>query len=248
MALDGIFRRRLCISCDEGRIIGSSSRIPVTFYLFWLLVPTLFAVVSAHPSILLVAVIAFAARRWLPDPISYVRHAGRVRCLQQQVDINPANAVARAQLGEIWLAKRRPRRAIPMFEQALERDRTSAELQYLLGLARLRAGDAEAALPPLSEALAKEPKVRYGSAYLAIGEALAKLGRLDEAIDAFERFLKINTSSLEGYARLANARSRKKDEPGAADARKQAFETYRVLPAFQRRKQLGWWLRLKLFG
>jgi tetratricopeptide (TPR) repeat protein len=222
--------------------------MPGTYYLFWLIVPTLFAIALAHPSILVVVVIAFVARRWIPDPISYVRHAGRVRSLQQQVDINPANAVARAQLGEIWLAKRRPRRAIPMFEHALERDRGSAELHYLLGLARLRSGDAEGALAPLSEALAKEPKVRYGSAYLAIGEALAKLGRLDEAIDAFERFIKINTSSLEGCARLAAARSKKGDEPGAADARKQAFDTYRVLPPFQRRKQVGWWLRLKLLG
>jgi tetratricopeptide (TPR) repeat protein len=222
--------------------------MPISYYLFWLIIPTLIAVVSAHPSILVVVVVAFVARRWIPDPISYVRHAGRVRGLQSQVDINPANAVARAQLGEIWLAKRRPRRAIPMFEQALERDAGSAELKYLLGLARLRSGDAEGALPPLSEALAKEPKVRYGNAYLAIGDALAKLGRLDEAIDAFERFLKINTSSLEGYVKLSAARSRKRDEPGARDARKQALETYRVLPPFQRRKQLGWWLRLKLFG
>lgn len=222
--------------------------MPATYYLFWFLIPTLLAVVSAHPSILVVAVVAFFARRWIPDPISYVRHAGRVRSLQSQVDINPANAVARAQLGEIWLAKRRPRRAIPMFEQALERDAGSAELKYLLGVARLRGGDAEGALTPLSEALAKEPKVRYGSAYLAIGDALATVGRLDEAIDAFERFLKINTSSLEGYAKLAAARSRKGDEPGARDARTQAFETYRVLPPFQRRKQLGWWLKLKLFG
>jgi tetratricopeptide (TPR) repeat protein len=219
-----------------------------TYYLFWLLVPTLFAVVMAHPEILVVAVVAMFARKWIPDPIAYLRHAGRVRRLQTQVDINPANATARTQLAEIWLAKRRPKRAVPQLEKALERDSDSAELRYLLGFAHVRAGNAEAALTPLSEALAKEPKVRYGSAYLAIGEALAKLGRLDEAIEAFERFVKINTSSLEGYARLADARSRKGDEPGARTARQQAFETYRVLPPFQRRKQLGWWLRLKLFG
>lgn len=218
-----------------------------TYYLFWLLIPTLFAVVMAYPAILVVAVVAMFARRWIPDPIAYIRHAGRVRSLQSQVDINPANATARAQLAEIWLAKRRPKRAAPLLEQALERDSESAELRYLLGLAHVRAGNAKAALTPLSYALAKEPKVRYGSAYLAIGEALAKLDRLDEAIDAFERFLKINTSSLEGYARLADARSRKGDEAAARTAREQAFETYRVLPAFQRRKQLGWWLRLKLF-
>ncbi len=222
--------------------------MPVTFYLFWLVIPTLIAVVSAHPSILVVVVVAFVARRWIPDPISYLRHAGRVRSLQSQVAVNPANAVARAELGEIWFAKRRPRRAIPMFEHALQRDPESAELKYLLGLARLRSGDAEGALAPLSEALATAPKVRYGSAYLAIGDALAKVGRIDDAIEAFERFVKINTSSLEGYGKLAAARARKGDEAGARDARNQAFETYRVLPAFQRRKQLGWWLRLKLFG
>lgn len=219
-----------------------------TYYLFWLIVPAVLAVVSAHPTVLVVVVIALVARRWLPDPIAYFRHAGRVRSLQSQVDINPANAVARTQLAEIWLDKRRPRRAIPLLEQALERDRDSAELHYLLGLAQVRAGDTERALAPLSEALARDPKVRYGSAYLAIGDALADRGRLDEAIDAYERYLKINTSSIEGYAKLSRARQRNRDDAGARMARAHAMDTYRVLPRFQRRKQLPWWLKLKLFG
>lgn len=219
-----------------------------TYYLFWLIVPTILAVVSAHPSVLVVVVVALVARRWIPDPIAYVRHAGRVRSLQSQVEVNPANATARAQLAEIWLAKRRPRRAIPLLEQALERDPTSAELRYLLGLAQVRAGNAEAALAPLSEALAKDPKVRYGSAYLAIGDALVQVNRLDEGIDAYERFLKINTSSLEGYAKLSRARRKNRDEAGARAAHAQAMETFRVLPPFQRRKQLLWWLQLKILG
>ena len=219
-----------------------------TYYLFWLLVPTLLAVFSAHPSILVVVVVAFVARKWMPDPIDYLRHARRIRSLEAQVEINPANAVARTQLAEVWLAKRRPGRAIPQLEKALERDPESAELKYLLGLARQRAGRSEDALTPLSEALAKDPKVRYGSAYLAIGDALADLKRLDEAIDAYERFLKINTSSLEGYTKLVRARRRKKDEPGALKTREQGLDTWRVLPGFQRRKQLLWWLQLKLGG
>jgi len=107
-----------------------------TYYLFWLLVPTLLAVFSAHPSILVVVVVAFVARKWMPDPIDYLRHARRIRSLEAQVEINPANAVARTQLAEVWLAKRRPGRAIPQLEKALERDPESAELKYLLGLAR----------------------------------------------------------------------------------------------------------------
>ena len=222
--------------------------MPGTYYLFWLLVPTVLAIVSAHPAVLGVVVVALVARRWMPDPIAYLRHAGRVRSLQSQIDLNAANAVARTQLAEIWLDKRRPRRATPLLEKALERDPDSAELKYLLGLSKLRGGDAEGALAPLADALAKDPKVRYGSAYLAIGEALFEVGRLEEAIDAYERYLKINTSSLEGYAKLARARERNGDEAGARMARAHAIDTYRVLPRFQRRKQLAWWLRIKLLG
>jgi tetratricopeptide (TPR) repeat protein len=228
--------------------LGLLSAMQGTYYLFWLLVPTLFAIVSAHPAVLVVVVVALFARRWLPDPIQYIRLAGRVRSLQSQIDLNAANAVARTQLAEIWLEKRRPRRAIPLLEKALERDRASAELEYLLGLARLRAGDAEGSLAPLSQALAKDERVRYGSAYLAIGDALVATGNVEDAVEAYERYLKINTSSLEGYAKLAVARERKGDQAGARMARAHAMDTWRVLPRFQRRKQLFWWLKLKILG
>ena len=219
-----------------------------TYYLFWLLIPTVLAIVSAHPSVLLVVVFALVARRWMPDPIDYLRHARRIASLKSQIDINPANATARTQLAQIWLSKRRPHRAIPQLEAALARDPESAELQYLLGLALQRAGRSEAALAPLSESLAKDQKVRYGSAYLAIGDALADCKRTDEAIEAYERYLKINTSSLEGYTKLVRAKRRAKDEPGARKVREQGLDTFRVLPGYQRRKQLVWWLQLKLGG
>jgi tetratricopeptide (TPR) repeat protein len=219
-----------------------------SYYVFWLVVPTLLWLVSAHPLVLGIAVVAVIARRWLPDPILYLRHAGRVSSLQQQIELNPANATASAQLAEIWLSKRRPRRALPLLAQALQRDPQSAELLYLQGLAHLRAGDAQAALDPLAAALAIDQKVRYGSAYLAIGDALAAVNRLEEAIEAYERFVKINTSSLEGYVKLSRARDRHGDRSGAAKARQEVFDTYRVLPRYQRRRQLGWWLRAKLFG
>ena len=57
-----------------------------TYYAFWLLIPTAFALMSAHPEILLVIGVAFVARRWLPDPVQYFRLAGRVRSLQQQIE------------------------------------------------------------------------------------------------------------------------------------------------------------------
>lgn len=217
-----------------------------SYYLFWLIVPVAIAIVSAHPEVLVIAAVAFVARRWLPDPVLIVRSTARVRSLRQQVELNPANATARAQLAEIWLARHRARRAIPLLEQALERDPSSAELLYLLGLARLRAGDPARAVEALGDAIARDPKVRYGSAYLAQGAALAKLRRYDEAVAAYRSYVRINTSSVEGYCRLAAALEYAHDLPGARRARAEALDTYRVLPAFQRRGQFGWWVRAKL--
>jgi len=226
--------------------VHAAAAVPWTYYAFWIVASVALALISAHPGLLAVIVIAVALRRWLPDPVLYLRHAPRVRSLRQQVELNPANAVARAQLAEIWLAKRRPRRAIPLLEQALGRDPSSAELRYLLGLAHLHAGQPKQALDPLSEALARDHKVRYGAGYLAIADALVEVKRNDEAIEAYERFVKINTSSLEGFVKLAHARARTGDTAGAARARKEALDTFRVLPAFQRRRQLGWWVRAQL--
>jgi tetratricopeptide (TPR) repeat protein len=198
-----------------------------SYYLLYLVVP---------------AVVGAASRRWYV----YLRSAGRVRNLRMQVELNAANAVARAQLAEIWLERRRPARAVPLLEQALERDPESAELHYLLGLAHLRAGHAEPALEPLSDALARDDKVRYGAAYLAIGDALVAVKRLDKACEAYQRYVKINTSSIEGYCKLAATSERAKDNASAKKWRAEALETYRALPRFQRRKRLGWWVRAKL--
>lgn len=189
----------------------------------------------------LTALAGAASRRWY----LYARSAGRLRSLRDQVELNPANAVARAQLAEVWLDRRRPARAVPLLEQALERDPKSAELLFLLGLAQLRAGRAEQALAPLSAATASDPKVRYGAAYLALGDAQLAAGKLDEARAAYARYIKINTSNLEGYCKLAALCHRAKDVEGAKQWRDEALATYRALPGYQRRKQLAWWLRAR---
>ncbi len=219
-----------------------------TYYLFWLIASSALALFSAHPEVLIVVVVFVVARRWIPDPVRFVKHASRIRSLTSAAELNPANATVRAQLAEIWLDKHRPRRAIPLLQKALERDPKSAELRYLLGLSMLRAGQAEASLEPLAEALHTDDRVRYGSAYLAIGDALAAVNRLDEATDAYERYLKINTSSIEAYCKLARVKKRNKDESGAKKTREEALDTYRMLPGFQRRKQLLWWLAVRFAG
>ncbi|HJZ88970.1 MAG TPA: tetratricopeptide repeat protein [Polyangia bacterium] len=217
-----------------------------SYYLFWLIAPMVIALVSAHPSVLVVILIAFLARRWIPDPYLFFKHARRVGALRNQIAVNADNATARRDLALIYLEKRRPQRAVPLLEEALRRDPDSAELHYLLGLAQLRAKHYQAALEPLVAAVARNEKLRYGDPYLHAGDALERLGRLDEAEDAYERFLKINPSSLEGWCKLAAVRAAKRDAPGRKQALHEAVSTYQHLPGFHRRKQWLWYLRARV--
>src|SRR6266545_3954571 len=149
------------------------------------------------------AVLVWLARRWLPDPYLFFRHAGHVHRLKREIRANRDNVTARRDLAKIWLAKRRPRRAIPLLDEARQRDPESAELLLLSGTARLEAGRAEEALPLLIEAAARNQRQQYGRAYLVAARALDKLGRFDDAEDALVRYAAIHSSSVEARVRLA---------------------------------------------
>lgn len=199
-----------------------------------------------YPALLLAAVGVWLFRRWLPDPYLYFKHAGHVRRLKAEIRQNADNVTARRDLAKIWLTKKRPRRAIPLVEEARRRDHESAELPLLLGKALLLAGRAEEALPLLVEAAQKSEKQMYGEAYLVAGKALRKLGRWAEAEDAFARYLSINTSSVEGRVLLACVRRELKDAAGAKQATNEALETFAAVPGFRRRAELVWYLRARL--
>lgn len=182
----------------------------------------------------------------LPDPVVLWRTAGRVRALETQVAANPANVTARRDLARMLIERLRPRRAIKILDVARERHPDDAELLYLTGLARLRAGDAEGALGPLVRAVEIEPRMMFGEPYRLAGEALGRLGRLEEAEDAYDRYVGTNSSSVEGFTKLALVRRRRGDAAGAQAALDEAIRTFWQVPAYKRRKDVGWWLRAHL--
>ena len=76
---------------------------------------------------------------------------------------------------------------------------------------------------------------------------MRKLDRHEEAIDAYERFVSMNTSSIEGHFKLALALRSAKDEAGAKKALAEALSTWSQIPGYKRRKELAWWLRAWVF-
>ena len=210
-----------------------------TYYLGWMLL----TYAMHRPWMMVGALVFFVLRPVLPDPWVLARTFGRIRTLDAQIAANPANVTARRDLAEIWLERLRPRRALALLDEARARTPRDAELLYLTGLARLRAGDPEGALDPLVEAVDIDPRVRFGEPYVVAADALARLGRLEEAEDALERYTSTNSSSLQGYVRLADVRRRRGDAEGSKKAVREALDTWKQIPRYRRRGEVGWWLR-----
>ena len=214
-----------------------------SYYLFWIGVPVVLALVSSHPAILIVVIVGLVARRWLPDPFLILKHRGRVRSLEVDVATNPGNVTARRDLAKIWLEKHRPWRALPLLAEAIARDPDSLELLYLSGVSNLLAGRHEQALSELLAVIHREPGFHYGEAYLRAADALIALERWDDADDALERFGKIDSSSVEGRYKRVRVCKARKDSAGTRRARDDLRDVWRTLPSFQRRKQFGWYVR-----
>jgi tetratricopeptide (TPR) repeat protein len=221
-----------------------------TYYLAWIAL----TYALHRPWMMLGALAFFVLRPFIPDPFVLARTFRRIRTLDAQIAANPANVTARRDLAEIWLTRLRPRRALALLDEARARARAhegssaqsasaDAELLYLTGVARVRSGDIEGALEPLVQAVDLDPRVRFGEPYLVAAEALTALRRFEEAEDALDRYVSSNSSSLQGYVRLAEVRKARGDRQGARRALSEALDTWAQIPAYRRRKELGWWLR-----
>ena len=195
------------------------------------------------PWVMAGALAFFIFRPYIPDPWVVWKTFGRIRALDAQIAANPANVTARRDLAMLWLERLRPRRALELLDEARKRAPNDPELLYLTGVARLRSGDAEGALEPLVKATELDPRVRFGEPYLIAAEALIALGRLEEAEDALERYVGVNSSSIQGFVRLSTVRRGRGDAPGARKALDEALSTWSQLPRFRRRAELGWWVR-----
>jgi tetratricopeptide (TPR) repeat protein len=212
-------------------------------YLTYYVAIALLTYLVQYPPLLVGLVVLFLLRRFIPDPWVLFRTFGRISTLRRQIDANPQNVTARRDLAVIYLERLRPGAALELVQQALKRFPDDAELLYLEGLALHRKGRHEQAIGPLVKAVQLDPRVRFGQPYLVAGDALTALGRHDEAVDSYERFVHASGSSIEGHVKLARALKRTKDAEGHKKALDEAFVTWRTIPGYARRKQLGWWLR-----
>jgi tetratricopeptide (TPR) repeat protein len=209
------------------------------YYLAWLLL----AYGLRNPWFLVGVVVFLLLRRFIPAPGVLFRTLGRIGTLRAQVEANPANVIARRDLARMYLELRRPGRAAELLKDALERHADSAELHYLLGLAEHRRRRHAEAIDPLVKAVELDPRVAFGEPYLVAGDVLSALGRWEEAEDAYLRYIDLNSSSLRARLALAHALAATGSRKEARRWVDEAITTFRELPRYERRRQLGSWFK-----
>src|SRR5215831_19886558 len=152
-------------------------------------------------ALVIVALVSLAGYGYLSARIFQVPRAVRrwltVRELDRTVRTNPHDATAHADLGRLLVDAGWPSRALPHLEAAYARAPEVTETVYYLGAARLRLGDEGGGRSLVEEALARDPRIRYGEPYLRLGDYYLDRGRAAEALVHLERFVGMHASSVE---------------------------------------------------
>lgn len=110
----------------------------------------------------------------------------------------------------------RLRRAEEGYRSILDREPANLEATHWLGVLLMQAGNADEALPLLKQASAARPQ-DAAFAY-NVGQAYQALGRLGEAIGAFDRAVSLDASSTEALVSAGAARLLRQQPGDAEDA------------------------------
>jgi cellulose synthase operon protein C len=131
---------------------------------------------------------------------------------------SPQQALALAIRGGVLAAQRRPQEAAAAVEQAAKLDPTNADVPYLVGVRKLREGDAAGAVEALQRALTLDP--RRVSLHADLARALLAKDDSKQAIEVLKRAV----SRLGEHPRLAVALGDAYRAAGDADLARGQYE------------------------
>jgi hypothetical protein len=208
---------------------------------FWAVFIFIFPLVNALLYYFLVYRAQPSATRGFELPGGHKR--SRIKELQAQIH-HLDKAHHHAALGDIYFQQGKLDDAEKSYRAAIERDGSDPDFQAHLGQCLLRKGNAAEAAELLEGVVREAPQHDYGHSLMAYAEALAKLGRKDEALATWQKVLENH-----GYARARVQASELYIERGQKDLAKKeltdllADEAHG--PAFQKQRDKVWLKRAK---
>ncbi len=147
------------------------------------------------------------------------------------------------QLGMIFAAQGRPAKARPWFERALEKDPSSLDARYQLGLCHFAQKEYPAAAELLEQVYAEKPDHDYGMTYLRLAESQQYCGNLDRAAEVYRTMLQFYPGHPEGGYHYALLLADQDSLAKAKELMREVTFAVRHSPGFHRRRNRHWALK-----
>jgi tetratricopeptide (TPR) repeat protein len=216
---------------------GTPMKLGLLFGLLWLLLGNPFVAM-----IVILLLLYFVDRRFIgifPSLFRPIQRSRRLSRALQDIRERPFDVSAKQEAARLYMEKKRWPEALRLLEEMMPVMEQSAEVYCDLGICHVKTGDLEQGEREIRQALAMNPRVRYGEPYLRLAEALAVVDSA-RAIQVLQSFRDAHSSSCELYYRLGRLYESLQRKGEAKEAYKEALEVYRALPRYKRKTERRW--------
>lgn len=202
---------------------------------YWLWVIIFFGALGAAAYLLVEGLPDFGSMRHSMGGFSRRR---RIKMLEVMILENPS-AGNLEELGDLLLDEGKYQQAKECFDRALGSRTDSIDPFYKRGVAEFELADYTAAVPDLERVVKVDPKYAYGRAQSLLARSLAKLGRYDEADQAFVRLQELSSASESLAVTAEYYLERGRNEEARAIAQR-LMARRATMPGFQRSRDRVW--------
>lgn len=125
---------------------------------------------------------------------------GAIQAFRTATEVDPGMGLAHRELGSLLIDRQLFDEARIALQQVVATTASDPEAHYLLGLALLRGGDPEGAIPSLERAVQLAPD--DSRAHYSLATALRMAGRSEESVSTMRRFQELRALAQPGIARM----------------------------------------------
>jgi tetratricopeptide (TPR) repeat protein len=183
--------------------------------------------------------------RLLPNLFKPIQQSRRLSRLKQDLRHSPHNTSAKLEVARICMEKRRYQEALVYLQEIRNVMADSAEFLCDYGICQIKTGAREDGEALIKEALAKNPRVKYGEPYLYLSEAFAATD-IAKALAYLEECKSLHSSSVEVIYKMGLLYLQLQRQAEAKRAFAEAVEVYRGLPKYKKRQERRWAILAKL--
>jgi tetratricopeptide (TPR) repeat protein len=201
---------------------------------WWLAVPAVFVLYCVAPGLFhrLDTTMGFVAggfgrgRRDAADLLARIEQMGKPHHM--------------AQLGHLYLAHGRPRKAAHWLERALELDPQLLDARYHLAACHLSRRRTPEAAELFEQVYATKPDHDYGTLCLRLAQCHQRLGNDSRASEIFQRLMRFYPGHPEGAYHFALLEAKQGNHQRAAQLMRDVTIAVRRSPRFHRRRNRHW--------